>query len=63
VSPWRTTWNSEVNRSSRSNIGAPVPIANIGGPSQSTILDTQAGDSIQPDVVFNTYPEDEISFY
>jgi len=63
VSPWRTVWNSEVNRSSRSNIGAPALIANMGGPSYSTIPDTQAGDSIPPDVVFGTYPEDEISFY
>ena len=35
----------------------------MGGPSYSTIPDTQAGDSIPPDVVFGTYPEDEISFY
>lgn len=63
VSPWRTVWNSEVNRSSISNMGAPVPITNIVAPSQSTIPDTQAGDSIRPDIVFSTYPEDEISFY
>lgn len=38
-------------------------ITNIVAPSQSTIPDTQAGDSIRPDIVFSTYPEDEISFH
>ena len=63
VSSWRTIWNSEVNQSSISNMGVPVPIANMVAPSQSTIPDTEAGDSIRPDIVFGIYPKDEISFH